>query len=160
MEVDVLLFFEEFCEVNMNLFHLYCHENISIRYVIMTSSELFEKFQDFYHGMNPNIHVFCIYNWKPFHYMTFFIFLKYFTARRSVDKYIFTKSYNESEIKKILETYSNKSDTLLKLKHDDNDIVTYVMSPMYFQIFNIETSMDLYLDDCFLWKFVRFNYIV
>ena len=101
MEIDVLLYFEEYCEIDIQLF---CwDEDVNIRYIIMTPSMLFERFDDYYsmYGLEK-VRVLSIGTLSPFHYLTFYSFLKS-NLRRSVDKYIITTNYNVIEIKSLLE---------------------------------------------------------
>lgn len=150
MEIDVLLYFEEYCEIDIKLFCL--NEDVNIRYIIMTSSSLFERFDDYYsmYGLEK-VRVLSIGTLSPFHYLTFYSFLKS-NLRRSVDKYIITTNYNEIEIKTLTEFSKKQLNTLYKVNYKYNDITTYILSSHYFEVFHIPTEMLLYIKDCFLWN--------
>lgn len=152
MEIDILLYFEEYCEIDIQLF---CwEEKVNIRYIIMTPSNLFERFEDYYadYGLEK-VRVFSIGSLAPFHYLTFYSFLKS-NLRRSVDKYIVTKNYNETEIETLLMFSENRLTTLHKVNYLYNDITTYILSSHYFEVFHIPTEMLLYMEDCFLWNHI------
>ena len=152
MEIDVLLYFEEYCEIDIQLF---CwDEDVNIRYIIMTPSMLFERFDDYYsmYGLEK-VRVLSIGTLSPFHYLTFYSFLKS-NLRRSVDKYIITTNYNVIEIKSLLEFSKNQSNTLYKVNYVYNDITTYILSSHYFEVFHIPTEMLLFMEDCFLWNHI------
>ena len=154
MQVDVLLYFEEYCEIDIDLFEWSGSKNVNIRYIIMSTGDLFEKFEDFYSKYGLNVRILYIGKLLPFHYLSFYELLKS-DLRRSVDKYIITKNYNKEEIISLLNSTMDKSSTLLKVNYMNNDITTYVLSQDYFEVFNIRTNMNLYLEDCFRWNVIK-----
>lgn len=125
------------------------------RYLLFCSKNDYDFFEDVYKS-DSNVCVFCTYDLEPFHYSTFYHFLKSNLISSLTNVYIITNNPSQDSLQEIidnLEAKESQNNFLWKYKHTDKKKETYILSHFYMDIFSFPIpNLNLYLKHCFVFN--------
>ena len=124
------------------------------RYLLFCSKNEYDFFEDVYKS-DSNVCVFCTYDLEPFHYSTFYYFLKSNLVSSLTNVYIITNNPCHDSLQEIIENVEAKesqNNFLWKYnKHSDKQKQTYILSHFYMDIFSFPIpNLNLFLKHCFV----------